>query len=257
MTEMMPIETAELPWSPVEGQAVALWRYPVASLRGEEMPALDFAASGVVGDRSYGILDASKNVLVGSSRPGWDALITWSARYLGPVTMGASLPPVEIRFPDGGSQRSDDPDCDRLLSERLGKPIRLILNDGSIVEPRYALAPCHFLTTATLAKLAEIYPEGRFDPVRFRPNLVLDCGAANGFIEQGWLGKRLVGAAVELTVTEDCVRCALTVRAQGDLPKDPRILHTVTQHNRTLCGGYAAVTMPGHLDLGMTLTVDR
>ena len=81
-----------------------------------------------------------------------------------------------------------------------GKPIRLIVNDGSIAEPRYALSPCHFLTTASMRKLGEIYPEGRFDPTRFRPNLVLDCGAASGFIEQGWLGKRLIGPAVELTV---------------------------------------------------------
>jgi hypothetical protein len=244
-------------WSPIEGQAIALWRYPVGSLRGEKRDDLDFTESGVVGDRGYAILDVSKGVLVGSSRPGWDALITWSARYLDPVSADGSLPPVEIRFPDGGTLRSDDPDCDRLLSERLGKPIRLVINDGSVAERRYALAPCHFITTATLAKFSEIYPDGRFDPVRFRPNLVLDCGTEGGFVEQGWHGKRLTSAAMQLTVTEDCVRCALTVRAQGDLPKDPRILHTVTQHNHTLLGGYAAVTSAGRLELGSTMTVDR
>lgn len=242
---------------PIEGEAIALWRYPVGSLRGERLDELDFAESGVIGDRGYAILDTTKGVLVGSSRPGWDALITWSARYLGPVSADAPLPPVEIGFPDGGSLRSDDPDCDRLLSERIGKPIRLVLNDGSVAERRYALAPCHFITTPTLAKFGEIYPEGRFDPVRFRPNLVLDCGTEGGFIEQGWHGKRLTAAALELTVTEDCVRCALTVRAQADLPKDPRILHTVTQYNHTLCGSYATVTGTGRLSLGSTMAVDR
>lgn len=257
MNTQMKVDNAEQTWSPIQGRVTDLWRYPVGSLRGEKLTALDFAAAGVVGDRGYAILDPVKGVLVGSSRPGWDALITWSARYLGPVIAGAPLPPVEIRFPDGSMQRSDDPDCDRLLSERLGKPIRLVINDGSVVEPRYALAPCHFITTATLARFSEIYPEGRFDPVRFRPNMILDCGQESGFIEQGWHGKRLIGSTMELTVTEDCVRCALTVRAQPDVPKDPRILHTVTQHNRTLCGSYAAVTMPGLLDQGSTLTVDR
>ena len=119
---------------PIEGEAIALWRYPVGSLRGERLDELDFAESGVIGDRGYAILDTTKGVLVGSSRPGWDALITWSARYLGPVSADAPLPPVEIGFPDGGSLRSDDPDCDRLLSERIGKPIRLVLNDGSVAE---------------------------------------------------------------------------------------------------------------------------
>jgi len=248
---------ADQAWAPLHTTAIALWRYPVGSLRGEKLDSLDFGATGVVGDRGYGILDAVKGTFVGSSRPGWDPLITWSARYLGEVRTDAPLPPVEIAFPEGGTMRSDDPACDRLLSEKLGKPVRLVLNDGSVAEPRYVLAPCHFITTATLKKFAEIYPEGQFDPVRFRPNLLLESGDAEGFIEQAWHGKRLIAPRMELTVTEDCVRCALTVRAQGELPKDPKILHAVTQNNHTLCGGYAAVTRTGKISLGASVTVDR
>jgi len=242
----------------VEARIAGLWRYPVASLRGEALDELSFGPDGVIGDRGYAVLDTVKNVLVGSSRPGWDALITWNARYLGPVTLGAPLPPVEISFPDGGSVTSADADCDDRLSARLGKPVRLVLNDGSVVPPRYALAPCHFLTTASLAAFRDIYPEGTFEPARFRPNLFLDCGPAKGFLEQAWHGRHLCGAAAadaELSVTEDCVRCAMTVRAQGDLPKDPRILHTVTQFNDTNCGGYAAVVRPGRLARGAAMTI--
>jgi len=243
---------------PIEARIIGLWRYPVASLRGEALESLDFGPQGVIGDRGYAVLDTVKNVLVGSSRPGWDALITWNARYLGPITAGLPLPPVEISFPDGGLLSSADADCDDRLSARLGKPVRLVVNDGSVVPPRYALAPCHFLTTASLAAFRAIYPEGTFDPARFRPNLLLDCGPAQGFLEQGWHGQHLTGSTpedVELVVTEDCVRCAMTVRAQGDLPKDPRILHTVTQFNGTNCGGYAVVARPGRLLRGATLSV--
>ncbi|HVJ42583.1 MAG TPA: MOSC N-terminal beta barrel domain-containing protein [Dongiaceae bacterium] len=261
MNEQSRIAAAEAAREPVKAQIVGLWRYPVASLRGEALEELSFGAAGVIGDRGYAILDADKGVLVGSSRPGWDALITWTARYLGLVAEGAPLPPVEISFPEGGSLRSDDPNCNAELSARLGKPARLVCNDGSAAAPRYALAPCHFLTTASLAAFREIYPEGAFDPARFRPNMLLDCGAAKGFLEQDWHGRHLLAAGslgvapAELTVTEDCVRCAMTVRAQGDLPKDPRILHTVNQFNRTLCGGYAAVSQPGRMKRGAALTV--
>jgi hypothetical protein len=232
-----------------------LWRYPVQSLRGETHDSLELDSSGIIGDRGYGIADLANGIVVGSSRPGWDALITWSARYLAPVTAGAPLPQVEITFPDGQSLRSDDPASDQILSDRLGKPVKLVINDGSIAKRRYELAPCHFLTTATLKRLQALYPAGQFDPARFRPNLLLDCGAEIGFLEQDWHGRRLAGAAIELTVTEDCVRCAQTVRAQGELPKDPAILHTVTQHNRTLAGGYAAVSKPGQLRLDAAMTV--
>lgn len=251
------VEAGHLPITariPITMRITGLWRYPVQSLRGEAHDSLEVNSTGIIGDRGYGIADDASGIVVGSSRPGWDALITWSARYLGPVTVGAPLPPVEIRFPDGESQRSDDPACDQALSDRLGKAVKLVINDGSVATRRYELAPCHFLTTATLKKLRELYPEGQFDPARFRPNLLLDCGPESGFLEQGWHGRRLASEAAELTVTADCVRCAQTVRAQGDLPKDPRILHTVTQHNRTLAGGYAAVTKAGRLRLGAALT---
>lgn len=262
MQEQSNIPATAVISSPITARIIGLWRYPVASLRGEALDVLEFGPAGVVGDRGYAVLDTVKNVLVGSSRPGWDALITWNARYLGPVTLGAPLPPVEISFPDGGSVASTDADCDARLSARLGKPVRLVVNDGSVVPPRYALAPCHFLTTASLAAFRDIYPEGTFDPARFRPNLFLDCGPAKGFLEQGWHGWHLRGATgstagedAELNVTEDCVRCAMTVRAQGDLPKDPRILHTVTQYNDTNCGGYAAVSRPGRLRRGAQMTI--
>jgi MOSC domain-containing protein len=233
-----------------------LWVYPVQSLRGQALPHAAFSSAGLLGDRGYGIADLASGIVVGASRPGWTDLITWDARYLGPVMADAPLPAVEIAFPDGASLRSTDPDCDRVLSARLGKAVRLVVNDNSIAKRRYELAPCHFLTTATLKELQKAYPEGAFDPARFRPNILLDCGETSGFIEQNWIGRRLACGDVAFTVTENCVRCALTVRAQGALPKDPRILHTVTQMNRTFAGSYAAVARPGLITLGAAAVID-
>jgi uncharacterized protein YcbX len=42
----------------------------------------------------------------------------------------------------------------------------------------FDLGAVHLLTTASLKKLGELYPEGSFDPRRFRPNLVLKLGLA-------------------------------------------------------------------------------
>jgi uncharacterized protein YcbX len=113
-------------------------------------------------------------------------------------------------------------------------------------------AVVHLLTTATLDRLRELYPEGRFEVRRFRPNVVVQ--AASGmktFVENGWIGHTVaIGDAVRLTVTGPCPRCVMTTLAQGDLPKDPGILRTAAQHNQVNVGVYASVLQGGEIRRG-------
>jgi MOSC domain-containing protein YiiM len=86
--------------------------------------------------------------------------------------------------------------------------------------------------------------------------MVLDCGDETGFIEQPWLGHLIKAASgAVLEGTEDCKRCALTTRAQGDLPSDPKILHTVMLENNTSAGIYAKVSKPGRVALGDAISI--
>jgi uncharacterized protein YcbX len=225
----------------------ALWLYPVQSLRGQKMEALDFVADGLRLDRWFGIRDVETGGMVGASmaKRAWLPLITWDA-----VLVDAEAPKVEIRFADGGHVVSDDPAVDRVLSDRLGRAVELKGKDGVKADRRYRMASCHLLTTATLKRLRESYPEGDFAPERFRPNMVLDCGVESGFIEQPWLGKLISATSgAVLEGTEDCKRCALTTRAQGDLKSDPKILHTVMLENNTSAGIYAKVSKAGRVAL--------
>jgi uncharacterized protein YcbX len=111
-------------------------------------------------------------------------------------------------------------------------------------------SPCHLLTSATLKALGAAYPQGRFVSQRFRPNVMLDCGDAVGFIETGWMEQSLSVGPVAMKVVEHCLRCALTTRPQADLPKDPGILHTAQQHNENRVGVYANIGIPGRMLLG-------
>ena len=238
------------------GTVSDLWIYPVQSLRGQKMNAVDFQPDGLVGDRGYGIADLETGIMVGSSsaKRAWRSLITCDAVYVRPIENPADLPPVEIRFPDGAYVMSDDAGVHRLLSDRLGKAVELQRNDGSKAQKRYELAHCHLLTSATLKRLSAAYPTGRFDPVRFRPNIVLDCGDQVGFVEKDWLGRNLTtDSGSRLEVTAECVRCAMPTRAQGELPSDPGILHTVTALNHTNAGIYARVAAAGKVGMGDAL----
>jgi hypothetical protein len=58
----------------------------------------------------------------------------------------------------------------------------------------------HLLTTATLDRLRDLYPQGRFEAHRFRPNIVVQTKNGGGdFVENAWIGKVLaIGDAVVL-----------------------------------------------------------
>ena len=61
------------------GTVSELWRYPVQSLQGDSLPALEFTTQGVVGDRGYSVVDDT-NEGGTAARPPWKNLIGWRAR---------------------------------------------------------------------------------------------------------------------------------------------------------------------------------
>jgi uncharacterized protein YcbX len=116
----------------------------------------------------------------------------------------------------------------------------------------------HLLTTATLDRLRELYPQGRFEVRRFRPNIVVETASGErDFVENAWIGRTLaLGDAVRLSITGPCARCVMTTLAQGDLPKDAGILRAAAQHNRANVGVYASVLEGGKIRRGEPVSVE-
>ncbi len=96
----------------------------------------------------------------------------------------------------------------------------------------FDLFPFSVLTTSSLDRLGELEPQSRFDARRFRMNVIVDT-PARGFVENEWLGRTLaIGDDVQLGVALPDPRCVMPSLAQEDLPRDPRILKALAQHNR-------------------------
>jgi uncharacterized protein YcbX len=115
--------------------------------------------------------------------------------------------------------------------------------------------PLFLLTRASLASLAASQPASRFDSRRFRPNLLLESVAGEGFPENAWVGKRLrIGAAV-LDVAMECPRCLMTTHAFADLPKDPGVMRALVKANGGNLGVYASVATPGRVCAGDSVEV--
>jgi uncharacterized protein YcbX len=121
----------------------------------------------------------------------------------------------------------------------------------------FDIAVVHLLTTATIDHLRALYPRGRFEVRRFRPNIVVSAGGEEaGFAENDWIGRTVaIGGDVRLAVTEPCPRCVMITLGQGDLPKDPGILRTAAQHNAVNVGVYASVVSHGTIRRGDPVTL--
>jgi uncharacterized protein len=258
----------------VIGSIVSLWRYPVKSMLGEELNAADLTKGGVVADRAYALVDRSDGKVATAKNPRKWPLFEFRAALSDRSKIGTGAPPVSITLPDGTIVNSDEPDVNQILSNALKRDVTL--TSGS-PDPRtlsaeeywpdieglnhrdtitefglpegtfFDAAVVHLLTTASLDRLHALYPQGRFDARRFRPNMVIATTPGESeFVEDAWIGKTLaMGDSVRLSITAPCFRCVMTTLAQGDLPKDPGILRTPAQHHKAAVGVYAAVLQGG------------
>ena len=271
----------------VVGSIVSLWRYPVKSMMGEELNAAEMAKGGLLGDRAYALVDNSDGKVASAKNPRkWPHLFDFRAALADAPKPGAKVPPVRITLPDGTIVGSEQPDVHQMLSKVLKREVTL--SSSSSPGPRTATAEeywpdiegldhrdtvtdfglpdgtffdcafVHLLTTATLDRLRALYPQGRFEVRRFRPNIVVETAAAEkDFVENAWIGQMLaIGDAVRLRITGPCARCVMTTLPQSDLPKDSGILRTAAQHNRAHVGVYASVLQGGRVRRGDSVRVE-
>jgi uncharacterized protein YcbX len=273
---------------PAGGRSVAtLWRYPVKSMMGEELNAAEITERGVVGDRQFAIVDASTGKVAGAKNPRrWANFFEFRAAYVEPPKSASNLPAVRLTLPDGAVVTSDQPGLPQALSRALGREVALAeaQRSGESSEAQaeeywpdmegldfrdtvtdfelpagtfFDLAVVHLLTTATIDRLCMLYPEGRFEVRRFRPNIVVTTRPdEEGFVENAWIDHTIaIGDEVRLRVTGPCPRCVMTTLAQGDLPKDAGILRAAAQHNRANVGVYADVIVGGTVRRGDPVTL--
>jgi uncharacterized protein len=263
------------------GAVISLWRYPVKSLMGEELNATAISERGLLGDRAYALVDSSDGKVATAKNPRkWPTLFDFRAGFIEPPRLSANLPPVRITLPDGTIATTQQSDLNQIISNTLNRKVTLNATEGGHVGPvnaeeywpdmegldyrdtvtNFALpegtffdcATVHLLTTATLDRLRELYPQGRFEVRRFRPNIVMEpASGEKSFIETSWIGHTLdIGGEVRLSVTGPCARCVMTTLPQGDLPRDPGILRAAAQHNQAHVGVYAAVVRGGTIRRG-------
>ena len=273
------------------GKIDSLWRYPVKSMTGEELQEVELTEYGLLGDRSYALIDGADGKTATAKNPGkWPTLFGFRATFVDQPKKETAPPAVRITLPDGSTVFSTARDCHQLLSKAVNRTVTLATADRGRVNAVQASLPAtwtgkaeeywpdmegldhrdtvtdftlpagtffdgatiHLVSTATLRRLHDAYPTGRFEAPRFRPNIVVAVPEGQtGFVEQIWIGHEVaIGNEVRLKITGPCGRCVMTTLAQGDLPKDSGILRTAVQQNQGHVGVYATVLQGGTINRG-------
>ena len=236
------------------GRVIALWRYPVKSMLGERLDEVLLGPGGVEGDRQIALRDAGTGHVLSAKK--FSVLLRARAE--------SRNGGVRITLPDGNSIALDDLETPALLAAWLGREVQIARADGGPERPTiegdlgtfqgraggfFDSSAVHVVTTSTLATLSASHPGGRFDPRRFRPNIVLET-SESGFVEETWVGETLRLGEADLEITKPCLRCVMTTHAQEDLPVDRDVLRTVIARNGERAGVYGIVRTPGLVRVG-------
>lgn len=230
----------------------ALWRYPVSSMGGERLERAPVTASGIVGDRIWGLLDAANERIASPGREKHFVKVPMGHARLAGDSVAISADGESWASPDDRATLSD-------LSQLFGfapvlKPFGPFGSGG--FRPRYEHAPIHLLTSAAMRALSRDLPGSVIDERRFRPNIVVDWPDGSEAIpENDWIGREIRIGEVVLRGREPCGRCGFITIEQEGLPLDVEVLRTVVKRHGRNFGIYCDVLSPGEIRPGDAVTV--
>lgn len=248
------------------GKLESVWRYPVKSMRGEQVDDVFVAYTGVMGDRLYAISSsrAPPEFPWHTSRE-QEEFVLYSASYknyaatLKPLAMEAAFkealnPPypmadafaLEIKTPIGETLDVDDPAFLDSLRDKSDGELKLHFTQKNAVDCR----PLSLFSQQTLKQL-EQETDLDLDKRRFRANFYVDWESAGGFYENELVNRRLkVGDRLEIMIRELDPRCKSITIDPDTAATQPRILKHIARKHNGFAGVYAAVLTEGMVGTG-------
>jgi hypothetical protein len=177
-----------------------LWRYPVKSMAGERLEAVEVGASGFAGDRVVHVSGPGGRIITARTHP----------RLLG---LRASLSPDGEPLVNGLPWNA--PESQSAVRAAAGSHTRLVRYDGP---ERFDVLPLLIGTDGAFAELG-------VDHRRLRPNIVV--GGVEGLAERQWPGRRLrIGPAI-VEVAKLRARCVMTTYDPDTLEQDVSVLRRI------------------------------
>ncbi|MGA9769767.1 MAG: MOSC domain-containing protein [Blastocatellia bacterium] len=253
------------------GTVESLWRYPVKSMRGEEIPEVFMGFSGIYGDRCY----AFKNSAARKGFPYLNAnvqqqMLLYRPQFRHPeqaskppnLTEASSISPgvtpangdeedmgLDVVTPSGEIVSVDNPALIKLLGEGISEK-----NHLNLVRSDRALTDCRPVSLISLQTVRQVESELSIpiDKRRFRANIYFDFASDDGgFAEDNFVGRRLrIGSKATVMVLERDPRCKMLSLDPDTGEHNPEVLRKVAQAHGSHAGVYCAVLIEGLLKKG-------
>jgi uncharacterized protein len=251
------------------GVIESIWRYPVKSMRGEQLDQVFVAFAGVMGDRVYGIVRGGNPGFPWHTSRQQAALLQYQPRYknysatLKPEeleaaqNLGPGVNPlypdteqfaVEVATPDGAVYDLDSAEFLEHLKTQTGDDtLRLHFTQRS----QYDCRPLSLFSLQTRDLLTEELGM-EIDKRRFRANFYVKWNNNKPPVyEKELVGSRLkIGEMLEMAVLERDPRCKVITLDPDTSEADPRIIKHVAQAHEGYAGVYGAVLVEGVVQAG-------
>jgi uncharacterized protein YcbX len=250
------------------GKVDSLWRYPVKSMRGEELDELFAGFSGIYGDRLFAFkssaspkgfpyLTAREQRRLLRYRPRFrypdkaarpTNLTEAESMGANPVSADFSELMIDVETLDGETLAIDDPALIDALRADIDQKHRLTL-----MRSERAMTDCRPVSIFSLQSARQLAEETGMpmDKRRFRANVYVDLASAGGFAENEFVGRSLrIGPKAVVSVLERDPRCMMITLDPDTGEKEPAILKKVAQAHDGMAGVYGAVLVEGTLHRG-------
>jgi uncharacterized protein YcbX len=254
----------------IVGRIESLWRYPVKSMRGQELQQAYVGFSGVYGDRLYAFRSsaAAKGFpyLTGREqeemllyRPVFRDVEHMSSPPnlaeaeaiepgLTPVYAETGALMVDVETPAGEKLAIDDP---RLI-DRLRQGIR-DRHELSLLRSDRAMTDCRPISLFSIQTVRQLGEEVgvNLDKRRFRANIYVDLGSGSAFSENDFVAHTLqIGNKVVVAVTDRDPRCKMITLDPETAQANPEVMRTVARAHDGKAGVYGAVLVDGTIRPG-------
>lgn len=233
------------------GHVRELVRYPVKSMAGVATSSAFLGWHGLQGDRRFAFRRLDDN----SGFPWLTASRLPELLLYQPLGLDESAEePSHVRTPEGVDVAIRSDELQKSVAEKFGKPVELMKLKHGIFDD----ASVSVIDLATIAAIGREAGQD-LDTRRFRPNIVIESGMTKPFLEDGWIGGRLVfgndEAAPMVTVAMRDLRCVMINLDPDTAEHDPRVMKAAVRLNENNAGVYGTVARTGQISVGQPVSL--
>ncbi|HKG60795.1 MAG TPA: MOSC domain-containing protein [Pyrinomonadaceae bacterium] len=228
------------------GHVHELVRYPVKSMAGVATSSAFLGWHGLQGDRRFAfrrLNDKSDFPWLTASR--LPELLLYQPHGL--------EEPTHVRTSEGLDLAIGSVELQNDVAEKFGSPLELMKLKHGIFDE----ASVSVINLATIAAIGREAGQ-ELDTRRFRANIVIASDSTEPFLEDAWVGGRLVfgdeaGPMIDITMPDP--RCVMINLDPDTAEQDPRVMKAAVRLNENNAGAYATVARTGQISIGQSVSL--